>query len=61
MSLMDAQGSSQVHQASGMVSVQAQCSIAEALMLLRARAMTTHRSVDEIAEAVIDGFVRFDD
>jgi hypothetical protein len=39
-------------QAQGRVSVQANCSIAEALTLMEDRAALTHRTVDEIAAAV---------
>jgi AmiR/NasT family two-component response regulator len=48
-----------VSQASGMVSVQAQCSIAEALQLLRDRALVTGRSVNEIARDTVERHISF--
>jgi len=49
-----------VSRAAGMISVQANCGVEEALILMHTRAAATRVTVDEIAEAVIDGAVRFD-
>jgi hypothetical protein len=51
--------SNRVAQASGMVSVQAGCSADEAVTLMQARADETHVSLDGIADAVLDGTMRF--
>ena len=48
-----------VSQASGMVSVQAKCTIAEALQLLRDRALVSGKSVNEIAEATVERHISF--
>ncbi len=53
--------SDRVHQATGIVAAQVGCSTVDALKLLRARASTTHRSLEHVADAVIDGSIRFDD
>jgi len=50
-----------VHQAVGMVSVQADCELAEAFLLLTARAKTTGVPVHTIALAVVTDVLRFDD
>lgn len=52
--------SPRVSQATGMVSVQATCSIPEAFNLLRERAFALDQSLEHTALDVIDGFVRFD-
>ena len=49
-----------VNQAAGMVSVQASCEVEEALILMQTRAAASRLTVDDIAEAIIDGSVRFD-
>jgi hypothetical protein len=46
-------------QATGMVSVQADCSIAEALMLIEKRAQSTAWTVGRVARAVVDRQMRF--
>lgn len=51
--------SHQVSQASGMVSVQADCTIDEAMILMQDRAATTGQTLDEIAAAVVDRTIRF--
>jgi hypothetical protein len=51
----------EVHQATGMVSVQANASMGEALVRLRAHAFATDRSVLELARDVLNGTVRFTD
>jgi len=48
-----------VSQASGMVSVQAKCTIAEALQLLEDRAAVAGQSVSEIAAATVERRITF--
>ena len=43
-----------------MVSVQGACTLAEALILMKARARTNHLSLEQVAAAVIDRDIRFD-
>ncbi len=50
----------QVHQATGMVSVQAGVTLADALLLLRARAYSEDRSIVAIATDVVTRTLRFD-
>ncbi len=50
-----------VDQASGMVSIQAHCSFAEAVVLMRDRAKESHCSVEDMAGLVLDRLVRFDE
>jgi hypothetical protein len=49
----------QVHQATGMVSVQAGVSVDDALLLLRARAFATDRPLVEVARDVVERRLRF--
>jgi hypothetical protein len=49
-----------VHQATGMVSAQVGCGIDEALVRLRGQAFASGQPIDQLAEAVVDGHVRFD-
>jgi hypothetical protein len=49
-----------VHQATGMISAQLDCSIEEALVRLRGHAFAAERPIDEIAELVVQGSIRFD-
>lgn len=49
-----------VHQAAGMVSVQMDVSVADALVALRARAYVTGSRVSEIAARVVERHLRFD-
>jgi hypothetical protein len=51
--------SSIVNQAAGMVSVQAECMIQDALVLMSARADEAGITLDAIAAAVIDRSMRF--
>jgi hypothetical protein len=51
---------SRVHQATGMVSAQARCNLGEALDRLIERADATGKSLDEIAMAVINRVIRFE-
>ena len=53
------QHSAAVNQATGMVSVQAGCSLEEALTLMRDRATVQGSTLDEIAGSVIDRSIRF--
>lgn len=49
-----------VHQATGMVSAQAFCTMDDALVRLRGQAFATGQPIERLAEAVVDGSVRFD-
>jgi hypothetical protein len=49
-----------VAQASGMVSVQASCTCAEAVVLMTERAAETHHTLSEVAAGVLQRSVRFD-
>jgi len=53
--------SAEVHQATGMIAVQADCDTDEALGRLRIRAGAIGHSLHETACLVIDGIIRFDD
>jgi len=48
-----------VHQASGMLSVQAHCTVGEALTWLTERAEATGQTLDEIATEVLERRLRF--
>jgi hypothetical protein len=48
-----------VSQASGMVSVQAECTLDEALVLMKERALVAGESLLQIAEATVDRRIRF--
>src|SRR5690242_12196634 len=48
----------EVHQATGVVSVRAGVSLGQALLLLRARAYTGGRPIEDLARDVLDGVVR---
>jgi AmiR/NasT family two-component response regulator len=48
-----------VDQASGMVSIQAHCSFAEAVVLMRERAAEADCSIEEMAGMVLDRQIRF--
>jgi hypothetical protein len=50
-----------VHQASGMVAAQLEVSVREALVRLRAYAFGNDRSLTDVAKAVVDRTLRFDD
>lgn len=54
-------GRRRVHQAAGMISVQAGVAVAEALVRLRAYAYSHGRPVSEVAEDVVERRLRFDD
>ena len=51
--------STRVAQASGMVSAQANCLLSHALVLMEIRAEETHKTLEQIATAVIDREMRF--
>jgi hypothetical protein len=50
-----------VHQATGMVAVQINAGVEEALVRLRAHAFATDRPIREVAQSVVTGELRFDD
>jgi AmiR/NasT family two-component response regulator len=52
--------SDRISQATGMISVQAACSLAEAFDLLRERAFAMNQTLEYTALDVIDGEIRFD-
>jgi hypothetical protein len=59
--LADAVGSRpEVHQATGMISVQADVALTEALLMLRAHAFATERPLLEVARDVVQRTLRFD-
>jgi AmiR/NasT family two-component response regulator len=49
-----------IHQATGMISVQAGVSLSEALLLLRARAYSLERPLVDVAQDVLNGHLSFD-
>jgi hypothetical protein len=49
-----------VHQASGMVSVQASISVPDAVVMLRAYAFAEDRPISEVAAEIVDGVLRLD-
>jgi hypothetical protein len=53
------QRSPRVAQASRMVAVQAGCTVAEAVVLMETRAVSTHTTLEQIAIAVVDREIRF--
>lgn len=58
---MDGHFNSRVHQATGMISVQAHCDLSEALAKMRIRAAGMGESLETVAVGVIDGAIRFDE
>ena len=48
-----------VHQATGMIAVQASVGLAEALLMLRARAYSSNRTVQDVARAVVTRTLHF--
>ncbi|MGO9872943.1 MAG: hypothetical protein ACLPVY_04015 [Acidimicrobiia bacterium] len=48
-----------IYQASGMVSVQANCTTAEALGMMKERSLVSDQTLDEIAHAVLERRIRF--
>jgi len=53
--------SNRVHQATGMISAQAECSLTEAMQLLILRADAMAQSIEATALDVLEGLIRFDD
>jgi AmiR/NasT family two-component response regulator len=51
--------SDRVAQASGMVSVQAECSLDEAFVMIEERAQTIDLTTEEVAKSVVDRQFRF--
>jgi AmiR/NasT family two-component response regulator len=49
-----------VHQASGMVSVQATVSLPDAVVMLRAYAFAEDRAISEVATEIVAGVLRLD-
>jgi GAF domain-containing protein len=49
-----------VHQATGMVSAQVGCDMDDALVRLRGQSFASGRPIDQLAEAVVEGNIRFD-
>jgi AmiR/NasT family two-component response regulator len=49
-----------VHQATGMVAVQASVDVADAVALVRAYAFSTNRPIGDVAADVVGGGLRFD-
>ena len=52
--------SARVHEAVGMVCVQAECSIDEAFVAMHERASLSGVTMEEIIDAVVDGSIGFD-
>jgi len=48
-----------VAQAQGMISVQASCTVAEALDMMNDRAQVQHKTLADIADGVVDRRIRF--
>ena len=49
----------EIHQAAGMVSIQADCLLEQAYVLMSDRATVSHRTLDDIALSVVDRSIRF--
>ncbi|MGO9873605.1 MAG: ANTAR domain-containing protein [Acidimicrobiia bacterium] len=49
----------EVAQAQGMVSVQASCTVAEALTMMHERAQIEHQTLHQVADAVVARSIRF--
>jgi AmiR/NasT family two-component response regulator len=49
-----------VHQAAGMVSVQSDCTITDALDLIRARAFADDQPIDEVSTRIVQRALRLD-
>ena len=58
--MTDEESTVRVSQASGMVSVQADCSVGEALELLKERARASGQSLEELAEQIVERRIRFE-
>ena len=55
----DSRCSVEIHQAAGMVSIQADCELEQAYVLMSDRAAVARVSIEEIAMAVLDKSIRF--
>ena len=55
----DSRYNPEMHQAAGMVSIQADCELEQAYVLMSDRAAVAHRSLDDIAQSVVDHSIRF--
>jgi hypothetical protein len=55
------QSSAHVHQAAGMIAVQANCDVEEAFGRLAIRAKAMGQTVEDTALDVLDGLIRFDE
>ena len=49
----------EIHQAAGMVSIQADCELERAYVLMSDHAEAAHVSLDEVASAVVDRSIHF--
>jgi hypothetical protein len=58
--LSDEHLSDRVHQATGMIAVQAECDLPAALALLIIKAADIGESLEDTALDVLDGIIRFD-
>ncbi len=58
--MTEEESTARVSQASGMVSVQADCSCEEALEMLKQRAADSGQTLEQLAEAVVNREVRID-
>jgi AmiR/NasT family two-component response regulator len=48
-----------MHRAAGIVSIQADCELEQAYVLMSERAAVAHRSLADIAQSVVDHSIRF--
>jgi len=55
----DSRYSVKVHQAAGMVSIQADCELEQAYVLMSDRSAVGQATLDEVAAAVLDHSIRF--
>ena len=55
----DSRYSARVQQAAGVVSLQADCELAMAYVLMQHQADHAHVLIDDIADSVLDGSIRF--
>ncbi|HEY5170816.1 MAG TPA: ANTAR domain-containing protein [Acidimicrobiia bacterium] len=53
--------SAEVAQAQGMVSAQVNCTVDEALIVMNARARTSHMTLEQVAAGIVHHLIRFDD
>jgi AmiR/NasT family two-component response regulator len=55
----DSRYNREMHQAAGIVSIQADCELEQAYVLMSERAAVAHRSLGDIAQSVVDHSIRF--